>query len=162
MYDFVLPNVAFSEIFLRKRGYFFVVDFQKTVYLQPFYGHVTHTIPAFSLLLQESHEDSGLSSSFEETVVISEGGGDGAGSSAGDQQGQSKQKTKKRTKKRTKTFEMTNDLIFDLDIWTFFHFFITNTPVLLIINYCEKLFLLHIYWKHIEREHIFINNFILV
>lgn len=51
---------------------------------------------------QESHEDSGLSSSFEEGLVITAQ--------------PDKQKTKKRTKKRTKTFEMSNDLIFDLDI----------------------------------------------
>ncbi len=57
----------------------------------------------------ESHDDSGLASSFEEAVVLGGGanGGGGGGSQA---------KLKKKTKKRTKQFEMSNDLIFDLDI----------------------------------------------
>ena len=47
-----------------------------------------------------SHEDSGLASSFEEAMVL----------------GPDQQKTKRKIKKRTKHFEMSNDLIFDLDI----------------------------------------------
>ena len=55
---------------------------------------------------QEAHEDSGLASSFEETVVIQSETGKNV-----------KVKTKRRTKKRCKNFEMSSDLIFDLDIW---------------------------------------------
>ena len=56
----------------------------------------------------ESHEDSGLASSFEENMVL---GDKSVGSSNG-----GGGKTKRKVKKRTKHFEMSNDLIFDLDI----------------------------------------------
>ncbi len=55
--------------------------------------------------MEEAHEDSGLASSFEETVVIQSETGKNV-----------KVKTKRRTKKRCKNFEMSSDLIFDLDI----------------------------------------------
>jgi len=53
---------------------------------------------------EEELADSGLASSFEENLVIT------------DSQGQVKTKTKKMTKKRSKQFVMSNELIFDLDI----------------------------------------------
>jgi hypothetical protein len=60
---------------------------------------------------QESHDDSGLSSSLEETMIV-----DGETTKQGNNKDDNSQKSKKRTKKRTKTFSMSNDLIFDLDI----------------------------------------------
>jgi len=53
---------------------------------------------------EEELADSGLASSFEENLVIT------------DSQGEVKTKTKKMTKKRSKQFVMSNELIFDLDI----------------------------------------------
>ena len=66
----------------------------------------------------ESHDDSGLASSFEEAVVLGGGGGDGGDGGANDENGGgvAKAKLKKKTKRRTKQFEMSGDLIFDLDI----------------------------------------------
>merc|ERR1719340_422969 len=59
----------------------------------------------------ESHEDSGLSSSYEEMlVVISEK------SNQVNNNGNSKPKSKRMTKKRSKQIQMANELIFDLDI----------------------------------------------
>ena len=63
----------------------------------------------------ESHDDSGLASSFEEAVVLCGGGGDG-GANDENGGGGAKAKLKKKTKRRTKQFEMSGDLIFDLDI----------------------------------------------
>ena len=60
----------------------------------------------------ESHEDSGLSSSFEETVILT---GENANKS-NNNNNTNKTKAKKMTKKRSKQFQMTNELIFDLDI----------------------------------------------
>jgi len=67
---------------------------------------------------QESNDDSGLSSSLEEAMVVGPGGDDSnlEQAGAGLQQDSTNQKSKKKTKKRTKTFEMASDLIFDLDI----------------------------------------------
>jgi len=60
----------------------------------------------------ESHEDSGLASSYEETVVLS-----GETVNKNNNNGNNnKTKAKKMTKKRSKQFQMTNELIFDLDI----------------------------------------------
>ena len=56
----------------------------------------------------ESHEDSGLASSYEEMVVLT---GDAVNNNTN-----TKTKAKKMTKKRSKQFQMTNELIFDLDI----------------------------------------------
>eukprot|EP00092_Neocalanus_flemingeri_P027723 GFUD01030094.1.p1 GENE.GFUD01030094.1~~GFUD01030094.1.p1 ORF type:complete len:817 (+),score=214.70 GFUD01030094.1:323-2773(+) len=56
----------------------------------------------------ESHEDSGLASSYEEMVVLT---GDAVNCN-----NNNKTKAKKMTKKRSKQFQMTNELIFDLDI----------------------------------------------
>jgi len=53
---------------------------------------------------EEELADSGLASSFEENLVISNSAGEG------------KTKNKKMTKKRSKQFVMSNELIFDLDI----------------------------------------------
>lgn len=64
--------------------------------------HPLQTSRSLDSFSQDYHEDSGLASSFEENMVIDSGS--------------TKVKTKRRTKKRTKTFEMSNDLIFDLDI----------------------------------------------
>jgi len=66
----------------------------------------SHSLDSLS---QECHEDSGLASSFEENMVIDPSSSSGSNPAT-------KPKNKKRTKKRTKTFEMSNDLIFDLDI----------------------------------------------
>lgn len=66
----------------------------------------SHSLDSLS---QECHEDSGLASSFEENMVIDPSSSSGSNPTT-------KPKNKKRTKKRTKTFEMSNDLIFDLDI----------------------------------------------
>ena len=60
----------------------------------------------------ESHEDSGLSSSYEETVLLT-GDFNNTNNNSG---GAGKIKAKKMTKKRSKQFQMTNELIFDLDI----------------------------------------------
>jgi len=54
----------------------------------------------------EGEDDSGLASSFEENLVLT--GGEGVDRKPA--------KGKKMTKKRTKQFQMTNELIFDLDI----------------------------------------------
>ena len=62
----------------------------------------------------ESHEDSGLSSSFEETVILT--GENANKSNNNNNNNNSKTKAKKMTKKRSKQFQMTNELIFDLDI----------------------------------------------
>ena len=59
---------------------------------------------------EESHEDSGLASSFEENIVLS---GETVNKTNNNNQ---KPKAKKMTKKRSKQFQMTNELIFDLDI----------------------------------------------
>ena len=61
----------------------------------------------------ESHEDSGLSSSYEETVLLT---GDFTNNTNNNSGGAGKIKAKKMTKKRSKQFQMTNELIFDLDI----------------------------------------------
>jgi len=57
----------------------------------------------------ESHEDSGLASSYEEMVVLT-------GDAVNNNNTNTKTKAKKMTKKRSKQFQMTNELIFDLDI----------------------------------------------
>jgi len=57
----------------------------------------------------ESHEDSGLASSYEEMVVLT-------GEVGNNNVNNNKTKAKKMTKKRSKQFQMTNELIFDLDI----------------------------------------------
>merc|ERR1711972_960927 len=70
----------------------------------------------------ESHEDSGLSSSYEETVVLNGdavnkvNNNNSAGGNGGNGNNNNKTKIKKMTKKRSKQFQMTNELIFDLDI----------------------------------------------
>jgi hypothetical protein len=56
---------------------------------------------------EESYDDSGLASSFEEAVILGSDGGASGGEKA---------KLKRKTKKRSKQFEMSSDLIFDLDI----------------------------------------------
>ena len=68
------------------------------------------TLPCTSSSLnanEESYDDSGLASSFEEAVVL------GGSSINGIAAGSEKAKLKKKWKKR---FEMSSDLIFDLDI----------------------------------------------
>ena len=63
----------------------------------------------------ESHEDSGLASSYEETVVLS----CETVNKNNNNSNSNKTKAKKMTKKRSKQFQMTNELIFDLDIQLF-------------------------------------------
>ena len=69
------------------------------------HANLHHSASLDSRWREEAQEDSGLASSFEETVVIQSETGNNV-----------KVKTKRRTKKRCKNFEMSNDLIFDLDI----------------------------------------------
>ena len=59
----------------------------------------------------ESHEDSGLSSSYEEMLVVNS-----EKSNQVNNNGNSKPKSKRMTKKRSKQIQMANELIFDLDI----------------------------------------------
>ena len=59
----------------------------------------------------ESHEDSGMSSSYEEIIVAG-----GQQSNAVNNNVTSKPKSKRMTKKRSKQIQMANELIFDLDI----------------------------------------------
>ena len=59
----------------------------------------------------ESHEDSGMSSSYEEIIVTG-----GQHSNAVNNNVTSKPKSKRMTKKRSKQIQMANELIFDLDI----------------------------------------------
>ena len=61
---------------------------------------------------EESHEDSGLSSSYEETIVITSDNSNQVNSNNVKQ----KPKSKRMTKKRSKQIQMANELIFDLDI----------------------------------------------
>jgi len=74
-----------------------------------------------------SHEDSGLASSYEENITVGSTAVvvDGQASvvtvnsnnnNNNNESGLAKVKAKRKTKRRTKTFEMSNDLIFDLDI----------------------------------------------
>ena len=59
----------------------------------------------------ESHEDSGMSSSYEEIIVTSD-----KNNQVNNNNNINKPKSKKMTKKRSKQIQMTNELIFDLDI----------------------------------------------
>ena len=61
---------------------------------------------------EESHEDSGLSSSYEETVVITSDNSN----QVNHNNVKHKPKSKRMTKRRSKTIQMANELIFDLDI----------------------------------------------
>ena len=61
---------------------------------------------------EESHEDSGLSSSYEETILVTTG--DNCNQVNNNQK--QKPKSKRMTKKRSKHIQMANELIFDLDI----------------------------------------------
>ena len=61
---------------------------------------------------EESHEDSGLSSSYEETVLITSDNSNQVNHNNVKQ----KPKSKRMTKRRSKTIQMANELIFDLDI----------------------------------------------
>ena len=61
---------------------------------------------------EESHEDSGLSSSYEETIVITSDNSNQVNHNNVKQ----KPKSKRMTKKRSKQILMANELIFDLDI----------------------------------------------
>jgi len=61
----------------------------------------------------ESHEDSGLASSYEETVILT---GENVNKNNNNNSSNNKTKAKKMTKKRSKQFQMSNELIFDLDI----------------------------------------------
>ena len=61
----------------------------------------------------ESHEDSGLASSYEETVILT---GENVNRNNNNNSSNNKTKAKKMTKKRSKQFQMSNELIFDLDI----------------------------------------------
>jgi len=64
----------------------------------------------------ESHEDSGLSSSFDEAVILTGDNGNKGNNNNNNNNNSNKTKAKKMTKKRSKQFQMTNELIFDLDI----------------------------------------------
>ena len=61
---------------------------------------------------EESHEDSGLSSSYEETIIITSDNSNQVNHNNVKQ----KTKSKRMTKKRSKQIQMANELIFDLDI----------------------------------------------
>ena len=61
---------------------------------------------------EESHEDSGLSSSYEETVLITSDNSNQVNHNNVKQ----KTKSKRMTKRRSKQIQMANELIFDLDI----------------------------------------------
>ena len=61
---------------------------------------------------EESHEDSGLSSSYEETIIITSDNSN----QVNHNNVKHKPKSKRMTKKRSKTIQMANELIFDLDI----------------------------------------------
>ena len=61
---------------------------------------------------EESHEDSGLSSSYEETILVT---GDNS-NQVNNNNVKQKPKSKRMTKKRSKQIQMANELIFDLDI----------------------------------------------
>jgi len=59
----------------------------------------------------ESHEDSGMSSSYEEIIMTG-----GQQSNSVNNNVTNKPKSKRMTKKRSKHIQMANELIFDLDI----------------------------------------------
>ena len=61
---------------------------------------------------EESHEDSGLSSSYEETIVVTSDNSNQVNHNNVKQ----KPKSKRMIKKRSKQIQMANELIFDLDI----------------------------------------------
>ena len=61
---------------------------------------------------EESHEDSGLSSSYEETIIITSDNSN----QVNHNNVKPKSKSKRMTKKRSKQIQMANELIFDLDI----------------------------------------------
>ena len=60
---------------------------------------------------EESHEDSGLSSSYEETILVTSDNSNQVNNNV-----KQKAKSKRMTKKRSKHIQMANELIFDLDI----------------------------------------------
>ena len=60
---------------------------------------------------EESHEDSGLSSSYEETILVTSDNSNQVNNNV-----KQKPKSKRMTKKRSKQIQMANELIFDLDI----------------------------------------------
>ena len=60
---------------------------------------------------EESHEDSGLSSSYEETILVTSDNSNQVNNNV-----KQKPKSKRMTKKRSKHIQMANELIFDLDI----------------------------------------------
>jgi len=60
---------------------------------------------------EESHEDSGLSSSYEETILVTSDSSNQVNNNV-----KQKAKSKRMTKKRSKHIQMANELIFDLDI----------------------------------------------
>merc|ERR1712012_779068 len=61
---------------------------------------------------EESHEDSGLSSSYEETLIVTSD----KNNSVNNNPTNNKTKSKRMTKRKSKQIQMANELIFDLDI----------------------------------------------
>ena len=61
---------------------------------------------------EESHEDSGMASSFEENIIVTTEKNNQVNNNSVN----SKPKSKRMTKRRSKQIQMANELIFDLDI----------------------------------------------
>ena len=76
---------------------------------------ITHVVVLFSDWEEESHEDSGMASSFEENIIVTTEKNNQVNNNSSSSVN-SKPKSKRMTKRRSKQIQMANELIFDLDI----------------------------------------------
>ena len=74
---------------------------------------VANNILMFPDWEEDSHEDSGMASSFEENIIVTSEKNNQVNNN---NSVNSKPKSKRMTKRRSKQIQMANELIFDLDI----------------------------------------------